>query len=195
MNVRKSPANHWYGSHILVIAALTLTSACNNISVPATTPTSGMSNTVVAPLTIDTLRNAEYRGIHKDQVVKLTDGIYEGKPFVEGGASRPTVTITDTFATGDLNNDRMDDAVVVLVENSGGSGYFYYLAAVVNRNGATNNVDTELLGDRIKVKAISIDAGKIVVDMIDHGPRDLLCCPTEEVTRTFRLEKNTLIGG
>jgi len=40
------------------------------------------------------LRNIEYGGIH-DNAVTLRDGIYEGRPFFPGGASRPRVELLD----------------------------------------------------------------------------------------------------
>ncbi|MCB0173146.1 MAG: LysM peptidoglycan-binding domain-containing protein, partial [Anaerolineae bacterium] len=74
-------------------------------------------------LTIDQLANATYTGIYDDQEVTLTDGQYEGEPFVEGGASRPTVNFNpNDVAFGDLNGDGVEDAAVLLSENSGGSG-------------------------------------------------------------------------
>ena len=107
-------------------------------------------------LTAEELKNAEYQGIYQEPI-QLTDGTYEGEPFVEGGASRPTVTFIEPnagpMAWGDLNGDGVDDAVVLLVENSGGSGSFVYMAAVLNQGGKPENVDTVLLGDRAQVQS------------------------------------------
>ena len=152
---------------------------------------------VVAPekgpgLTEDTLKNAEYRGIY-EETVELTDGRYEGKPFVEGGASRPTVTFMDPYALGDLDGDGIEDAAALLAENSGGSGTFIYLAAVLNRNGYPNNEATTLLGDRVQINSLSIEEGEIVVDMITHGPDDPLCCPAQQVVQTYELRDGELV--
>jgi len=145
-----------------------------------------------APLTEESLKNAEYQGIYPE-AVKLSDGQYEGEPFVEGAASRPTVLFTEPFALGDLDGDGVDDAAVLLVENSGGSGSFVYLAAVLNRDGQPENVATTLLGDRAQVAELSIDSGRIGVKMLTHGPDDPMCCPSQESQKTYTLEGSELV--
>ena len=140
------------------------------------------------PLSAEALRNAEYRGIYEGELVQLTDGRYEGEPFVEGGASRPTVTFIEPLAFGDLNGDGVNDAAVLLVENSGGSGSFVFLAAVVNASGQPKNVATQLLGDRANVQALRIDGGKVTVEMLTHGPADPMCCPSLEVVDSYTLQ-------
>ncbi len=152
---------------------------------------------VVAPekgpgLAEDTLKNAEYLGIY-EETVQLTDGRYEGKPFVEGGASRPTVTFIDPYAFGDLDGDGVEDAAALLAENSGGSGTFIYLAAVLNRNGTPQNMATTPLGDRVQVNSLSIEEKEIVVDMITHGPDDPMCCPTQQIVQTYELRDGELV--
>jgi heat shock protein HslJ/LysM repeat protein len=144
-------------------------------------------------LTLEALQNASYQGIY-DEPVQLTDGRYEGEPFVPGGASRPTVVLQpEAYAFGDLNGDGVDDAAVILIENSGGSGSFIYLAAVINVGGAPVNVATQLVGDREQVQAISIDGNEITVHMVTHGPNDPMCCPTQEVTKRYRLQGDQLV--
>ena len=144
-------------------------------------------------LALEALKNAVYQGIY-DEPVQLTDGKYEGEPFVPGGASRPTVVLhPEVYAFGDLNGDGVDDAAVILIENSGGSGNFRYLAAVINEGGAPVNVATQFVGDREQAKAISIDGNEITVDMVAHGPDDPMCCPTQEVTKKYRLRDDQLV--
>jgi hypothetical protein len=143
-------------------------------------------------LTVEKLKNAEYQGIYQEPI-QLMDGAYEGEPFVEGGASRPTVTFIEPYAFGDLSGDGVDDAVVLLVESSGGSGSFVYMAAVLNQEGKPENVDTILLGDRAQVQSLTIANGQISVTMVTHGPDDPLCCPTQEVEQTYELQENKLV--
>jgi len=144
-------------------------------------------------LTLEALQNASYQGIY-DEPVQLTDGQYEGEPFVPGGASRPTVTLhPEVYALGDLNGDGVADAVVILIENSGGSGNFRYLAAVINQNGTPVNIATHFVGDREQSQAISIDGDEITLDMVAHGPDDPMCCPTQEVTKRYRLQGDQLV--
>ena len=129
------------------------------------------------------LRNGTYQGIYEEPV-QLADGKYEGEPFVEGGASRPTVTFV-SHAFGDLNGDGSTDAAVALVENSGGSGVFWYLAAMINQDGEPVNAATHFLGDRWQVQSMAITDGEIVLNAVTHGPDDPMCCPSVEKSLTF----------
>ncbi len=159
---------------------------------------SGGMPPATAGLSIEELGNATYQGIYEEPVT-LTDGTYEGKPFVEGGASQPTVTlIPEPVGYGDLNGDGQAEAAVLLAENSGGSGTFVYLAAVAAQDGtpqnmATQNVATTLLGDRVQVKSLTIEDGQIVVKEVTHGPDDPMCCPSQEVVKTFELQGDQLV--
>jgi hypothetical protein len=145
-----------------------------------------------APLTAESLKNTEYKGIHPEGL-KLSDGKYEGEPFVEGGASRPMVVFVEPYAFGDLDGDGVGDAAVLLVETSGGSGSFVYLAAVLNQNGEPLNQATMLLGDRAQVEELTIEGKQIRVKMLTHGPEDPLCCPSQESQGTYTLEGSALV--
>lgn len=157
-------------------------------------PVASVSYTAPVPgLSVQALGNATYQGVYEEPV-PLTEGTYTGEPFVEGGASRPTVVFADQYvAYGDLNGDGVEDAAVLLAENSGGSGVFVYLAAVTNQDGTPVNVATQFLGDRVDIKSVIIEDGEIVVNMITQGPDDPFCCPTIEVTQRYRLDGDQLV--
>lgn len=124
-----------------------------------------------AGLDIETLQNAVYAGLYEEPV-QLQEGRYEGEPFVEGGASRPTVTLLpDPMASGDLDGDGVEEAAVLLAEDSGGSGTFIYLAVVSRVDGAAHNVATTLLGDRVEVESLSIADGQIMVQGAGENAR------------------------
>lgn len=139
------------------------------------------------------LGDATYSGI-LDQAVTLVDGRYEGEPFVAGGATRPIVTLLpQPLAYGDLDGDGRMDAAVVLAFDSGGSGTFIYLAAVESPASAPFNVATTLLGDREQVRSLTIDGGRLVVDLLSHAADDPACCPSLATIRTFRLDDGQLV--
>jgi len=97
------------------------------------------------------LAHATYTGI-MDAPVTLIDGRWEGEPFVEGGASRPTVGLVDHFIlTGDLDEDGLDEAVALLWESSGGSGNRLFLAAVSSGEDVVTNLGTALTVEIISV--------------------------------------------
>lgn len=147
---------------------------------------------VPAPLDLAALGQATYTGIY-DEPITLDDGYYEGEPFVEGGASRPTVTLlTEPVVFGDLNGDGQPDAAVALLSETGGSGAFIYLAVAAS-DGATVNTTTTPLGDRVQISGLVVEDGAIQVTLLTHGPEDPACCPSQEVVRTFRLQDGQLV--
>ena len=147
-----------------------------------------------AALTVESLGNATYENVIENPLT-LTDGLFEGEPFEEGAASRPIVKLVPgAMATGDLTGDGVDEAAVVLAHNSGGSGVFMYLAIMQDISGKPVNVATFYLGDRVKVIAVDIDEGTIITDLVEHGPKDPMCCPTNEVRREWLLQGNELIS-
>jgi heat shock protein HslJ len=189
MNNHKSMSKRWPAMAALFLAGLILVTGCSETT---TSKAAAAGSETIPPLTYETLKNAAYRGIYAE-AVQLTDGHYEGEPFVQGGASRPTVTFTDAYDLDDLNGDGLDDAVVVLVENSGGSGNFRYLAVVLNRDGNPENVATQSLGDRVQIQSVTIDGTEITVKAVAHGPDDPMCCPTQEVTLTYSFDGEQLV--
>lgn len=164
----------------------------------AVEPTVTADSTISSPgipaeLPPEVLGNAFYRGI-LDEAITLVNGRYEGEPFVEGGASRPTVMLmAEPVAYGDLNGDGGTDAAVVLVSDSGGSGTFVYLAAVESRDGAPNNLATLLLGDREQVRSLTIEDGRLIAKLLSHAADDPACCPSLETIREFKLQGETLV--
>lgn len=148
----------------------------------------------LAALTVERLSNATYENVIEGPLT-LTDGLFEGEPFEEGAASRPIVKLVPgAMATGDLNGDGSEEAVVVLAHNSGGSGVFMYLAVMRENGDKPDNVATIRLGDRVKVIAVDIDEGKVVAELVAHGPDDPMCCPTNEVRREWLLQGKELIS-
>ena len=147
---------------------------------------------VPAALTLEALKNAEYLSDWPSAgKAKLTDGKFF-EPYEPGSASGIYLTLREHVAYGDLNSDGAADAVVILEASGGGSGTFRYVAAVVNEGGQPRHVASALLGDRVRIESLAIQAGRIVVGLIGHGPGDALCCPTQEQTRAFQLAGDTL---
>jgi hypothetical protein len=143
-------------------------------------------------LTLGQLRNAAYRTeFSGGGPVRLLDGVYR-EAAAPGSSTGLFVALADQAAFGDLDRDGSPDAAVVLAVNPGGSGTFHYLAAVFNRRGTPEFQDSALLGDRVKLRGVWISGGLITVEMTAHGPDDPYCCPSQEITRVYRLRGNTL---
>jgi len=138
-------------------------------------------------------RNLTYQGIY-DYPVTLHDGVYEGEPFVPGGASRPRVQLVeDIHARGDLDGDGLDEAVVLLAESSGGTGVMTFMALMTWHDGAPENRDTVLLGDRVQIRSLGLDQGELVLELIKAGAQDAACCPTRKTRTIYRLQQGQLV--
>jgi len=182
---------------ITILAVLQSCSPQDGAAEVATTKPADQATSplIVTPVTSDELANMAYSGIY-DIAVTLKDGRWEGEPFVEGGASRPAVGMVDNFLlTGDLDNNGLDEAVVLLWESSGGSGVMNYVAAVGRRDGDTVNLGTALIGDRVQLRNGRIAGGTIELDIIQQGPNDAACCPSQLASRFWTLDANGLNEG
>ena len=139
------------------------------------------------------LANAIYKGI-ENSPVKLTDGRWEGKPYVEGGASRPAAGLVEDFIlSDDLNGDGRSESVVLLWQNSGGTGTFGHLAVMVEVDGEWVNLATAPVGDRVQIRSGEISGESIQLDVVQQGEADAGCCPTQLATRSWRLVESGLI--
>lgn len=139
-----------------------------------------------APTAVE-LANAVFPGI-LDQPIQLRDGRWEGKPFIEGGASRPSAgMVEDLILTGDFDGDGQGETAVVLWTSSGGSGTFDYLAVVGRQGGQLVQLGTAPIGDRVQIRSARVVADRIVLDVVQAGAGDAACCPTQKATRTWTL--------
>jgi len=135
--------------------------------------------------TLEQLKTATVSGVF-DQAITLADGRYEGQPAEPGAASRPTAMLWEpTFHTSDLDGQIGSEAVAMLSANSGGSGEFVHLAVFGMRDGTLANVATAPVGDRVKLQSLWLERGKVVMDVIEPGPTDAACCPTQVSRKTF----------
>jgi heat shock protein HslJ len=146
------------------------------------------ANPAGAAPTLEQLTNMDYRGIF-DHPVRLQNGRWEDDPFVAGGTSRPAVGLVDDFLlTGDLDTDGQDEAVVLLWESSGGSGTYNYIAVVGQREGTPFNLGTALIGDRVQVRSGRIAGNRIELDVVQPGPNDAACCPSQKAMRFWTFD-------
>lgn len=151
------------------------------------------NSTSALPPTLDELNNATFTGIDTNPI-KLVNGVFEGAPYVSGGASRQRIELLDAQpVTGDLNGDGVSETVVFLSEDNGGTGTYLYMAIMGRSKGKIVTIATVRLGDRLGVRSILIDKGQISLELLQHGAKDAACCPSELVTRTWSLERTGLV--
>lgn len=156
-------------------------------------PTPTPLPTAIPSLSLDALRNAEYpiTGPASGKA-KLVNGSYQEK--IPNSTALLTVTFNDSLSIGDLNGDGLTDAAIVLTLNSGGSGTFYNLYGVINDKGTPKPTAPQGLGDRIKLKSLTIQGGEISVNFLTQGPKDALANPTLDTTRKFKLQDGALVA-
>ena len=145
-----------------------------------------------APVDGTTLANLVYRDIY-DQPIALTEGHWEGEPFEDGGASRPSVRLAPLGAHGDLDADGADESVVLLLESSGGSGSYTHLAIVDRVDAEPANTATILLGDRLQIRSLRVENGYVKVAYLAAGPDEPACCPTQKVRKTLGLTGDQIV--
>jgi len=141
--------------------------------------------------TLEQVKSATIRGVF-DQAITLAAGKYEGQPVEPGAASRPTAALWEpTFHTADLDGVIGSEALAMLSSNAGGSGEFVYLAVFGMREGALANVATVPVGDRVRLQSLWLERGKVIMDVIEAGPNDAACCPTQVSRKTFGYDNGT----
>ena len=142
--------------------------------------------------TLEQIKSATVVGVF-DQAVTLADGVYEGAPAEPGAASRPRLVLWQpTFQTGDVDGEMGSEAIVLLSSTGGGSGEFVYVAVFGVRDGALANLGTAPVGDRARLQNLWLERGKVVMDVIEAGPNDPACCPTQVTRKTFGMDGGAL---
>jgi len=96
-------------------------------------------------------------------------------------------------AFGDLNADGTPDAAAVLAVNTGGSGTFMLLLALSGSPGELSQSEAAWLGDRVKIDSLSIQDGKVLLEMTTHAADDPMCCPSLETNRVYTLIEGRLL--
>lgn len=176
---------------LLVLAAGMLLAACGQEPRPPLNP--------ATPQTLSALPAAALAGLDvpsdyaRGGHARLVKGVYQEEPDPLTG-TRLTVRLTSWVASGDLSGDGSPDSALVLETDAGGSGVFYDLAVVSNQDGRPGTVQVIPLGDRISLKGLKIVDGVVQAELAQAGPADPACCPSQRVSRQFRLQGDRLVS-
>jgi heat shock protein HslJ len=142
--------------------------------------------------TVDQLKSATVSGI-LDGPVTLADGKYDGPPAAPGAASHASVRLWEpAIAFGDMDGVPGNEAVAMLSSNGGGSGEFVYIAVFGVRDGKLANLGTAEVGDRVKLQSLWLQQGQAIMDVVEAGPKDPACCPTQLARKTYAMEGGAL---
>ncbi len=165
-------------------------SACGHKEGPA--PAASAPTGPAPTPSVDQLKNATVSGVFA-QPVTLTDGKYDGPPAEPGAASHPTAMLwVPAIAFGDVDGTPGSEAVAMLSSNSGGSGELVYIAVFGIRDGKLVNLGTAEVGDRVKLQNLWLQQGKAIMDVVEAGPKDPACCPTQLTRKTYAFEGGAL---
>jgi len=178
----------------LALAALGLAvfgmAACGQKEAP--TPAAAASAGPPPTPTLDQLKGATVSGVF-DQAVTLANGKYDGPPAAPGAASHPTLMLWEpAVAFGDMDGTPGNEAVALLSSSGGGSGEFVHVAVFGVRDGQLVNLGTAEVGDRVKLRSLWLEKGKAIMDVVEAGPKDPACCPTQLARKTYAMEGGAL---
>ena len=173
---------------LLVAGSLSLPAACG----PGTPATSGEDEPEAPPAapvttpTLDLAANATYADVWEGVGVTLSDGRYDNEQ-----ERRMALLLDDVTATGDLDGDGVDDRVVLIAESSGGTGSFVYLTVLLAGDGGEPLVPA-LVGDRVQLRSVAADEGRVTLGVVQAGEQDAMCCPGEIAVRTWTVRDGAL---
>ena len=60
------------------------------------------------------------------------------------------------------------------------------------RDGQLVNLGTAEVGDRVKLRTLWLEKGKAIMDVVEAGPKDPACCPTQLARKTYAMEGGAL---
>jgi heat shock protein HslJ len=135
--------------------------------------------------TSDQLLGATVTGVFGAPVT-LTAGLYEGPSAEAGAASRPTLKLWDsTIEFVDVDGTPPEEGIALLTSSEGGSGTFSHLGVFSMQDGKATTLGVVPLGDRVQVFRLWHEPGKVLLDIVEPGPGDPSCCPTQLSRKAF----------
>jgi len=135
--------------------------------------------------TRDQLLGATVTGVF-DAPVTLTSGRYEGPPAEAGAASKPTIELWEpTVEFVDVDGSPPEEGVALLTSSTGGSGTYSHVGVFNVQDGKAATLGVVPLGDRVQLFRLWHEPGKVLVDVVEPGPGDPSCCPTQLSRKAF----------
>ena len=184
-----SPNRRGLGTFAAVLATLAI-AACGQKEAP--TPAGAAPAGPPPTPTLDQIKGATVSGVF-DQAVTLANGKYDGPPAAPGAASHPTLMLWEpAVAFGDMDGTPGNEAVALLSSSGGGSGEFVHVAVFGVRDGQVVNLGTAEVGDRVQLRSLWLEKGKAIMDVVEAGPKDPACCPTQLARKTYAMEGGAL---
>jgi hypothetical protein len=144
------------------------------------------------PPTVEQLRSATVSGVLAAPVT-LVNGVYAGPPSAPGAASHDTLTLwTPTVVTRDVDGKPGSEAVAAMALGTGGSGEIVHLGVFALQDGKAVSLATAPVGDRVKLQKLWVEHGQVHMDVVEAGPKDPACCPTQLARKVYALDGGAL---
>jgi hypothetical protein len=144
---------------------------------------------------IKQIKNTYWQSEKAEEKRTFNEGSYEFENKINGESCATCIEKAwmGDIVLGNLSDSQEKDAVAIIYSETGGSGTFVYLNLYLEKNGKMEQSGYPVfLGDRVKVKKVTILDKKVVVDLITHGKGEPLCCPTTKEVWEFKLVKGKL---
>ncbi len=186
----------WTAALIVIIVLLVVYSRMQRKEATKLSPVSDSDTTQVdtrvqgdSGLTLD-VRNGTYT--IDGTPIAVVDGVATSQ--IADSATMRKTTILEGPAFGDINGDGLKDGVVLLRDETGGSGVFYYVAGVLGQTNSQKTTNAILLGDRIRIKEISLDGNTISVTILERAEGEAMTTvPTVTKVVTFTVRGDALV--
>jgi len=144
------------------------------------------------PPTVEQLRSATVSGV-LPQPVTLVNGVYEGSPTAPGAAEHDTLTLWAPAAVfSDVDGKPGSEAVAAMALATGSSGEFVHLGVFALQDGKAVSLATAPVGDRVKLQKLWVEHGQVHMDVVEAGPKDAACCPTQLARKVYAFDGGAL---
>jgi heat shock protein HslJ len=172
-------------ARVVALLALAVLAGCAGKDAAAPPDPATPATATPEPPTREQLLSATVSGVLPEGVT-LANGRHEGPPAQPGAASRTTLTLLEpTVLFGDIDGTPPSEAVALLAVDTGGSGEFVHVAAFAMRDGKAQTIATAPVGDRVKVFRSWLERDKIHMDVVEAGPGEAACCPTQLTRKAY----------
>ena len=139
---------------------------------------------------IKQIKNTYWKSEKVEEKRTFNEGQYEFETKINGESCASCIEKAEIgkIVLGHLTDSGDKEGVAVIYSETGGSGTFVYLNLYVEKNGKMEQSGYPVfLGDRVKVKKVTILDKKVVVNLITHGKGEPLCCPTTKEVWEFKV--------
>lgn len=146
-----------------------------------------------APPSKDALLNRVYRCGERGAAFVFANGAFAAKiEYSPGVFVNIQAKIVDS-ALGAATEDGKPGAAVVYTYTTGDQGVYYVLSLLLPKDAGYVDAACTELGDRIQLKSLALDNGRVKVEFLGHGPNDAPDAPPSAQSLRFSLKGDALV--